>query len=701
MKHSRRHRYRTRSRGPKGVLLLLTAGAVVGGLWFLGRTLAPPAPVHPIAWSPLDSDHAPLNLLRDPPLEGEGWLAGEVLARALLGAGPASAPNHKIEGSMLLVAFVSCDESSTFFVADAMNLALSNLPGAAGALTVAVPRPSSQGHRSAESCRDSDLEDSLIGTPVFDDSSFRLWRAFGARSWPSVHLVDRGTGRMLQQWSGRDFVHRWSWDRRIEYSGSGQRNRTNVNAGTGANIGPKASALPTFLPLTGLEKRLVSQPHLVADVAYQGPDVYVADAAAHQIVRVLPEGQTVPVLGGSSAGFKDGMGEQAQLRFPHRIVAGSPRGRMFIADWGNRALRLFDLRTQSLSTVALPPDVVPQDILLAGDTLVVTQLLEPKLWTAVLDDRLEEPESEDVESPTASVVLAFTSTQLPADFGPGTVLSLSSSNEVLLTSVRTGSRLALDIKSGEKNPILALDAPVKGRSLRNTATLARSSASGEINLWLSERAKDSAGIIVQNHDASRSNALALEGMLLEDGSQLSPEGLSNGPEDTPHGGASDTVLTWTNHPQALCLLKVLGDVADPLGPALRGHARCSKLLFGSRGDPSSAQESAAVPALVLKAGTVSRLSLTFRPPQSFAFSERDLHLLRTPDGAVLAWNPRGEEAFDYRAPQAPGPARFDFFGTVCDRKNTNDCQAVKETIAVEVRSSFHESQAKANIQLRL
>lgn len=87
-------------------------------------------------------------------------------------------------------------------------------------------------------------------------------------------------------------------------------------------------------------------------VAYHDNYVYVADTYNHKIKRVEIKTKTLEtVIGTGKAGFQDGNAKQATLNEPNGMVFIGEK--LYIADTNNGAIRVFDLKTQSLSTLKL------------------------------------------------------------------------------------------------------------------------------------------------------------------------------------------------------------------------------------------------------------------------------------------------------------------------------------------------------------
>lgn len=79
-------------------------------------------------------------------------------------------------------------------------------------------------------------------------------------------------------------------------------------------------------------------------------NLYVADAGNHRI-RKITSGGLVSTLAGSSGGSTDGPISSATFRVPNDVAVDNA-GRVFVADFGNNAVRLIDPSSNQVSTLA-------------------------------------------------------------------------------------------------------------------------------------------------------------------------------------------------------------------------------------------------------------------------------------------------------------------------------------------------------------
>ncbi|GLC49396.1 hypothetical protein PLESTB_000214800 [Pleodorina starrii] len=84
-----------------------------------------------------------------------------------------------------------------------------------------------------------------------------------------------------------------------------------------------------------------------------GSTVYVADSYNHRIKALNPATNEIVTLAGSgAAGFRDGVGPEAQFSEPAGLCLG-PNGSVIVADTNNGAIRILDPATRRVTTLTL------------------------------------------------------------------------------------------------------------------------------------------------------------------------------------------------------------------------------------------------------------------------------------------------------------------------------------------------------------
>ncbi|MEN9232084.1 MAG: hypothetical protein Q6L68_14365, partial [Thermostichus sp. DG02_5_bins_236] len=77
---------------------------------------------------------------------------------------------------------------------------------------------------------------------------------------------------------------------------------------------------------------------------------YLSDPTQHLIFRLSPEGELMVWAGTGTAGYRDGLADQAQFDAPRGLL-WDPKGGLWVADSGNHCLRYID-RQQQVTTFA-------------------------------------------------------------------------------------------------------------------------------------------------------------------------------------------------------------------------------------------------------------------------------------------------------------------------------------------------------------
>jgi len=108
---------------------------------------------------------------------------------------------------------------------------------------------------------------------------------------------------------------------------------------------------------------------LALDVDADGT-CYVADTGNNAVRRVTAGGEVTTVAGSPPGGDADGVGAEVGLRWPGGIVVGHD-GRLWVADYGNGAIRLIERTGPSTTTLRLDGRRWPVALALAPDGAVV------------------------------------------------------------------------------------------------------------------------------------------------------------------------------------------------------------------------------------------------------------------------------------------------------------------------------------------
>ncbi len=220
--------------------------------------------------------------------------------------------------------------------------------------------------------------------PVVNDRDLRVWQAYTVRAWPTTVLIDP-RGYVLAAHSGEGVLTAYSdllAGAIREYDAKGLLDR-----------------LPLTLRLerTGATETTLSFPgKVLADEV--GQRLFIADSNHHRIVVTDLAGQALEVIGSGGRGLRDGPFEDAAFAKPQGMALDGDN--LYIADTENHALRLANLRTREVSTVAgdghmahfasnaIPAQArlnSPWDVILVGRRLYVAMAGLHQIWVYDLD----------------------------------------------------------------------------------------------------------------------------------------------------------------------------------------------------------------------------------------------------------------------------------------------------------------------------
>lgn len=175
--------------------------------------------------------------------------------------------------------------------------------------------------------------------PVVNDRDFLVWRAYGARAWPTLVLLDPD-GRIVGRHAGENIFE--PFDHVIG----------GLIAEFDAQGGIDRRPLALRLEGEGLPETALSFPgKVLADAA--GRRLFVADSNHHRIIIIdLDTYRVERVIGGPQSGFADGEYGEARFHHPQGMVLGRSGSRLFVADTGNHAIRSVDLAAERVTILA-------------------------------------------------------------------------------------------------------------------------------------------------------------------------------------------------------------------------------------------------------------------------------------------------------------------------------------------------------------
>lgn len=236
-----------------------------------------------------------------------------------------------------------------------------------------------------------------IRHPVVVDDDMRLWRAYGARSWPTRVLVDP-TGAVV-----------------ASVAGEGRRDELEQAIASlleqHARAGTLAAAPPAIVPDAAVRSssglafpgKVLAEPGVPAAQRR----LFVADTGHHRVVvaswpDAAGRSKLLRVVGTGERGRDDGPAERATFHSPQGLAVA--RGRLFVADTENHLLRAVDLATWEVTTWAGTGEMTndrtgggrgrgqginsPWDLAVHGSRLLVAMAGTHQIWRFELGNAL-------------------------------------------------------------------------------------------------------------------------------------------------------------------------------------------------------------------------------------------------------------------------------------------------------------------------
>jgi DNA-binding beta-propeller fold protein YncE len=243
--------------------------------------------------------------------------------------------------------------------------------------------------------------------PVINDSDFDVWRKWGARAWPTLAIVDPA-GNVVGVHSGEGVYELFKpvLDSLVaEFDGQIDRTPLDIK-----------------LEKEGLPETALSFPGKVLTDPEQDR-LFIADTNHHRIiVAALEDGEVIEIIGSGIPGASNGFLRVASFNQPQGLALSEDGSRLYIADTENHLIRMVDLPTGQVSTVAgtglqgtFPPaggDASstglnsPWDLTLDGDRLYVAMAGYHQIWVVDLEAGTAEPYAGNARESTTNGPLA-------------------------------------------------------------------------------------------------------------------------------------------------------------------------------------------------------------------------------------------------------------------------------------------------------
>src|SRR5262245_24122272 len=220
-----------------------------------------------------------------------------------------------------------------------------------------------------------------IEHPVINDKDFLVWRSYGARSWPTLMLLNP-QGRIIGGHSGEgifDLFDQIIGDTVRYFDAKGLIERKPIQFAL-----EKSTQPPSLFAYPG---------KVVADEKTRR--LVFSDSNHNRLIIASLDGNILEVVGDGGAGLKDGPFEAVRFFRPQGICLDAPNHLIYVADTENHAIRRVDLKSRTVTTLAGNGRQArqrnqqgksvelnsPWDLLLVGDSLYLAMAGPHQLWT--------------------------------------------------------------------------------------------------------------------------------------------------------------------------------------------------------------------------------------------------------------------------------------------------------------------------------
>ncbi len=220
-----------------------------------------------------------------------------------------------------------------------------------------------------------------IEHPVINDKDFRVWRSYGARSWPTLMLINP-QGKVIGGHSGEGIYDLFDEiiGQTIRYfDPKGLIDRKPINFQLEKEKQPRS---------------ILSYPgKVVADE--KSRQLFFTDSNHNRVIVASLSGDILESIGEGGIGLKDGPFDQALFFRPQGLCFDPKNELIYVADTENHAIRKIDLKARTVTTMAGNGRQArrgsqegrgielnsPWDLILIGDTLYIAMAGPHQLWT--------------------------------------------------------------------------------------------------------------------------------------------------------------------------------------------------------------------------------------------------------------------------------------------------------------------------------
>ena len=250
-----------------------------------------------------------------------------------------------------------------------------------------------------------------IEHPVVNDRDFQVWQQYGIRAWPTLMFIDPA-GKIVGKHEGEitsDEFDKVIGDLVSAYDEEGLMERRKLDF--------KLEREKEW------ERPLSFPGKILADAP--ADRLIIADSNHNRIVVTTLTGDVIQVVGSGERGFADGPFDAARFFDPQGLAISGDM--LYVADTKNHAIRLVDLQSREVTTLAGTGEQAtrfhdggegrlvalnsPWDLALAGDILYIAMAGFHQLWRLDLRDNSARPHAGNgreriVDGPMATAQLA-------------------------------------------------------------------------------------------------------------------------------------------------------------------------------------------------------------------------------------------------------------------------------------------------------
>lgn len=281
-----------------------------------------------------------------------------------------------------------------------------------------------------------------VGHPVINDRDFRVWREYAVRAWPTLMFIDP-EGKVIGKHEGEipyDAADRLVGEMLAEFEAEGLIDERPILGAYGDHTEDDA---PTPLRFPG---------KVLADAA--GDRLFISDTGHNRIVVSSLDGAVQQIIGSGSEGFQDGPAEQAAFYQPQGLALDGDT--LYVADTENHAVRVIDLATGTVATVAGTGEQLmgarvggpalrtqlssPWDLALLGGTLYIAMAGTHQIWSLRQGETTVQPHTGNGAEALRDGPLTEASMNQPSGLTEdGTVLYVADSEASAIRRITLGS----------------------------------------------------------------------------------------------------------------------------------------------------------------------------------------------------------------------------------------------------------------------